>query len=208
MEPNPYPTRKTLDHRGPLTVNTTDAIYFITIAAENRDTSELADHAAEILSAARFYQTTGKWFLYLLLIMPDHIHMLVHFPATCNVTVTPTPVGRDVPIAPQPTENGIPLCDGFGAVGTPRPTIIAPHDAPRPTIAHTIDMWKRYLARTHNIHFQRDFFDTRIRDSAHFAEKWNYICRNPVAKGLVATPCEWPHSLAFDPATGLERPHR
>ena len=92
MEPNPYPTRKTLDHRGPLTVNTTDAIYFITIAAENRDTSELADHAAEILSAARFYQTTGKWFLYLLLIMPDHIHMLVHFPATCNVTVTSTPV--------------------------------------------------------------------------------------------------------------------
>ena len=196
-ETDPYPIRKKLDHRGPLTVNTTDAIYFITIAGANRDTTELADHVTEILSAACFYQTTGKWFLYILLVMPDHIHMLVHFP-----------VGRDVHIAPQPPQNESALKIGSGAVGTPRPTVITPHDTPRPTIAHTIDMWKRYLTRTHDIHFQRDFFDTRIRDAAHFAEKWNYICRNPVAKGLVATPRDWPHSIAFDPASGLERPHR
>ena len=95
---NPYPERKKLDHRGPLSVRTTDSVYFITIAGANRDTTELADHAAEILSAARFYQTAGKWFLYLLLVMPDHLHMLVHFP-----------VGRDVPIAPRSSDDTPPV---------------------------------------------------------------------------------------------------
>ena len=120
-------------------------------------------------------------------------HDVLIAPRSPNVT----PVRRDVPIAPQPPPNAISFDHGFGAMGTPRPTI-----------AHTIDMWKRYLTRTHNIHFQRDFFDTRIRDAAHFAKKWNYICNNPVTKGLVSTPRDWPHSIAFDPATGLERPHR
>ena len=159
MNSNPLPIRKTLDHRGPLTVNTTDAVYFITIAAKCRDTTELSDRAADILSAARFYHTTGKWFLYILLIMPDHLHLLVHVP-------------------------------------------------PSHTLADVIGHWKSFLATQRGIRFQTNFFDTRIRDQEHFAEKWNYICRNPVAKGLVSTPREWPHSIAFDPATGTERPHR
>jgi hypothetical protein len=47
------------------------------------------------------------------------------------------------------------------------------------------------------IRFQRDFFDTRLRDDAHFAEKYNYILGNPVRKGLCATQAEWPYSIAF-----------
>jgi hypothetical protein len=47
------------------------------------------------------------------------------------------------------------------------------------------------------IRFQRDFFDTRLRDDAHFAEKNNYILGNPVRKGLCATQAEWPYSIAF-----------
>ena len=68
--------------------------------------------------------------------------------------------------------------------------------------------FKAYLSKAHHIGFQRNFFDTRIRDAAHYAEKWKYICLNPVARGLVSTPREWPHSLAFDRETGAERPHR
>lgn len=157
--PDPYPERKKLDHRGPLSVRTTDAVYFITIAAAARGTAELAERADVILSAARFYQTMAKWFLYLFLVMPDHIHMLVHVP-------------------------------------------------PERTLADVIGHWKSYLTTQYGIRFQANFFDTRIRDQAHFAEKWDYICKNPVAKGLVATPKEWPHSIAFDPATGQERKHR
>ena len=156
---NPYPERKKLDHRGPLTVCTTDAVYFITIAAVGRGTTELVDRADVILSAARFYQATRRWFLHLFLIMPDHIHMLVHVP-------------------------------------------------PERTLADVIGHWKSYLTTQHGIRFQANFFDTRIRDQEHFAEKWDYICKNPMAKGLAATPREWPHSVAFDPATGQERQHR
>ena len=119
----------------------------------------MTDHAEAILESARHYQQTGKWFLYILLIMPDHIHMLVHVPASTQL-----------------------------------PKVIA--------------NWKHYLSHTVGINFQRDFFDTRIRDQTHFAEKWTYICKNPVARGLVATAREWPYSIAFDRSTGKERPHR
>ena len=75
-------------------------------------------------------------------------------------------------------------------------------------LSTTIGDFKAYLSKAHHIGFQRNFFDTRIRDAAHYAEKWKYICLNPVARGLVSTPREWPHSLAFDRETGAERPHR
>ena len=153
------PARKKLDHRGPLSIDIADAVYFITIAAEDRDTPVLTNNARTIMDAARFYQSTGKWFLHILLVMPDHIHMLVHIP-------------------------------------------------PADTLRNVIGHWKTYLTTQCGIRFQTNFFDTRIRDDAHFAEKWKYICRNPVARGLVKTPREWPHVIAFDPATRTERVHR
>ena len=159
----PFPSRKTLDHRGPISLNIADAVYFITIAAAERGGSALLDHAKVILDSARHLQASGTWFLHLLLIMPDHLHMLVHI--------------RNADERPSALES-------------------------------TLLNWKHYLARTAHVEFQRGFFDTRIRDAAHFAEKWDYICRNPVARGLVDSPRAWPHSIAFDSATGCERPHR
>ena len=188
---NPYPTRKRLDHRGPLSIGTTDAVYFITIAAAERGTAELSDKAGTILSAARFYQSTGKWFLHIFLIMPDHIHMLVHVPVLESAMGCGVPGGHALPSQSATVGRGVP-------------------DAPQPPrgLAKTIGDFKSFLAKKHGIRFQANFFDTRIRDQAHFAEKWHYICQNPVAKGLVPTAREWPHSIAFDPTTGRERPHR
>ena len=60
-----------------------------------------------------------------------------------------------------------------------------------------ITNFKHLLSARYAIRFQRDFFDTRIRDDAHFAEKYNYILGNPVRKGLCATPSDWPYSIAF-----------
>ena len=203
---NPYPTRKRLDHRGPLSIGTTDAVYFITIAAAERGTTELSDKADAILSAARHYQSAEKWFLHIFLIMPDHIHMLVHVPTI--------PVGHGVPgghALPSPTASvgrdvlGAPQSVPTASVG--RDILGAPLPPPR-GLAKTIGDFKSYLSKRHGVRFQANFFDTRIRDQGHFAEKWNYICQNPVAKGLTPTACEWPHSIAFDPATGQERPHQ
>ena len=69
-----------------------------------------------------------------------------------------------------------------------------------------IQQFKSYLVRTYGITFQRDFFDTRLRDDAHFAEKYEYILGNPVRKGLCATPSDWPYSIAFSRVDGIEIP--
>jgi len=152
-----FPSRKQLNHTPPF--RAVDAFYFVTVCAAERGGREFQDKAEAILDAARHYHRAGKWFIALCLVMPDHVHMLMHVPA----------------------ERGL---------------------------ANAITSWKHYLSKVHGLSFQRDFFDTRIRDDAHFKEKWNYIVRNPVAKELATRPREWPHSIAFDRETGKERAHR
>ena len=184
-----------------MSIVTTDAVYFITIAAAERGTTELADNAEAILSAARFYQQVGKWFLHLFLIMPDHIHMLVHVPTMEISTSCGVPGGHALPAEPPQGASSSAMV-GRDVPGAPQQLI------PPRGLAKTVGDFKSYLSKKHDLSFQVNFFDTRIRDREHFAEKWNYICKNPVAKGLVSSAREWPHSVAFDPATGIERPHR
>ncbi|MCQ2391072.1 MAG: hypothetical protein MJ240_06595 [Kiritimatiellae bacterium] len=175
------PTRKRLDHRGPLSIDVSGAWYFITICAEGhqpwavggaprapRDAARwvvsLADAAKMILTEAREYHVRGRWRLALMLVMPDHLHFIVQV-------------------------------SGDGAHGVcPLPRMVGD--------------FKRLLAVRHGLRFQRDFWDTRLRDEAHFAEKFAYICNNPVRKGLCQVAREWPHVIAFDRATGDELPHR
>ncbi len=99
-----------------------------------------------------------------MLVMPDHLHFIVHVP------------------------------DG-GAHGVrPLPRVVGD--------------FKRLLTGRYGLRFQRDFWDTRLRDEAHYAEKFRYICNNPVRKGLCATARDWPYVIAFDRETGDERQHR
>jgi len=81
-------------------------------------------------------------------------------------------------------------------------------ESPSVPLARAIADFKRYLATFHGLSFQRGFFDTRIRDDEHYAEKWRYIVNNPVAKGIARTPREWPHVIAFNRDTREEIPHR
>ena len=144
------PSRKRLDHRGPLSIDVASSWYFITICAEghrpwacgvtptvggdHRAPRSFEDFASLLLDEARFMHNAGKWFLSLMLVMPDHLHLIVHGP----------PGGRPLPLV--------------------------------------IGDFKRYLTLHHGIRFQRDFWDTRLRDDAHYGEKF----RNPVRKGLCA----------------------
>ena len=150
-------SRKKINHKVPFRVP--DAFYFVTICAAERGVSTLTENATAILEAARHRQALGSWFLSLFLIMPDHLHMLVHVP-------------------------------------------------PEQSLMRILADFKRYLSTVHHIAFQRDFFETRIRDAAHYAEKWSYIVYNPVVRGLVSVPREWPHVIAFSRQTGAELPHR
>jgi len=64
--------------------------------------------------------------------------------------------------------------------------------APDQTMQKVVRDWKRFMARNAGIHWQRDFFDHRIRNETSLAEKWNYIIQNPVRAGLVTSAEEWP----------------
>ncbi len=170
------PVRKRLNHHAPYCLPGT--FFFVTICARARGVTDFVENAAMILEAVRRYHVTGKWFVTLCLVMPDHLHMLVHVPI--ETVEQPGVVGGG---GPRPF---------MGVCGLPK----------------TIGEFKSFLSKTGHLCFQRGFFDTRIRDEAHYAEKWAYIVRNPVARGLSATPREWPHAIAFSRQTGEEIPHR
>ncbi len=88
------PTRKRLNHRGPLNIDVSAARYFITICAEGHapwvgsrvprdrdvDATNFAAISDMILSAARWYHEYHKWRLALFSVMPDHLHFIAHFP--------------------------------------------------------------------------------------------------------------------------------
>ncbi len=53
--------------------------------------------------------------------------------------------------------------------------------------------WKHYLAKQHQVEWQRDFFDHRLRSDESHEEKASYIRNNPVRAGLSKTPQDWPY---------------
>jgi putative transposase len=53
--------------------------------------------------------------------------------------------------------------------------------------------WKRYTATKFGIHWQRDYFDHRIRSDQDHQSTWFYIRENPVRAGLVESFDQWPN---------------
>lgn len=56
-----------------------------------------------------------------------------------------------------------------------------------------VSEWKESAARRAGVHWQRDFFDHRLRNDDNFVGKAHYIRMNPVRKGLVAKQEDWPY---------------
>ena len=65
-----------------------------------------------------------------------------------------------------------------------------PSDKPIRTI---VSKWKEWTAKTIGIAWQNDFFEHRLRQEESRRDKANYILANPVRKGLVMHPEEWPY---------------
>ncbi len=57
----------------------------------------------------------------------------------------------------------------------------------------TICDWKRFIAKRNSIVWQDGFFEHRLRSKQSANEKWHYISNNPVRKGLVEHPAQWPY---------------
>jgi REP element-mobilizing transposase RayT len=87
--PVPHPERKHLPHVAPPWVRAGE-VYFITICVLERNGSPLTDPIAaqKLLAAARHYHLARRWWLRLFLIMPDHVHALLAFPANRRMKTT------------------------------------------------------------------------------------------------------------------------
>ena len=142
---NAFPNRKRLPHQIPSWVPDGE-IFFITLNARHRDAAPLLElnRPSLLWESAQTYADRHLWWPHLLLVMPDHLHMLASF-------------------------------------------------APLPGMVSVVPQWKRWTARTLQIHWQRGFFDHRIRNAAEYDEKAFYIRHNPVRKQLVPKPQDWPH---------------
>ncbi len=62
-------------------------------------------------------------------------------------------------------------------------------DAVRKVVA----AWKKHTARKLGIHWQRGFFDHRLRNDESRRDKEDYISQNPVRGGLVSRAEDWPY---------------
>jgi REP element-mobilizing transposase RayT len=62
---------------------------------------------------------------------------------------------------------------------------------PLPGMQTTIRNWKRYVAGAVGAHWQRDFFDHRLRDHHELHAKTGYILMNPVRQGLCERAEDW-----------------
>ncbi len=69
-----------------------------------------------------------------------------------------------------------------------------------------VTFWKSQFSKRHGDpqhRWQTDHWDTRVRSSAQYEEKWEYVRYNPVRLALVGKPEEWPyqgelHELRWD----------
>jgi putative transposase len=74
------PERKQLPHNVPLWVKSGE-IYFITICTAPKGRNQLCrpELATWLMESMQFVQSRGDWWIYLVLLMPDHLHALMNF---------------------------------------------------------------------------------------------------------------------------------
>jgi len=66
------------------------------------------------------------------------------------------------------------------------------------SLAQLIRDYKRITARMGGVRWQRNFFDHRLRHGESLAEKFAYICQNPVRGGLISNEDDWPYVFIPD----------
>jgi len=149
------PRRKAPPHGVPSWVES-GAVFFVTICCAERNENQLCQQkvAALLFEAVQYRQTRGDWYGHLLVLMPDHLHLLASFP-------------RDE------------------------------------TMKSVISNFREMTAKKAGISWQQNFFDHRLRSGESFDEKAHYLRMNPVRKGLVSSPEDWPYLWA---ATSTARP--
>ncbi len=81
------PVRRRLPHEVPSWVPDGE-VYFLTIRARERGGRFLLDGARQIIDSAVRYHRIRRWHLHLVVIMPDHLHLLASFPSAPGLRAT------------------------------------------------------------------------------------------------------------------------
>jgi putative transposase len=83
---NVLPERKTLPHHIPSWVPE-HSRYFITINCRHRGIDVLGrdKRASKLLESIRVYEDQNKWRVFVMIVMPDHIHMIASFNHTMGI---------------------------------------------------------------------------------------------------------------------------
>jgi putative transposase len=83
------PQRRKLPHEVPSWVRQ-GARHFITVNCKERHANSLcrSNTAAKLLESARYYEEIGRWYLWLMLVMPDHVHFVATFDLEHGIRAT------------------------------------------------------------------------------------------------------------------------
>ena len=68
----------------------------------------------------------------------------------------------------------------------------------RDSLSRLIRDYKRITAKLACVEWQRNFFGHRLRHDESLAEKFAYICQNPVRAGLISNEHDWPYVFTPD----------
>ena len=140
-------------------------LLFVTIATKDRRPLLADDCAHEALLSA--WKAAGHWMVGRYVLMPEHVHFFcspgLHPPPDFHKWMTYWKALAARAFWNTPT----------GRDALPR---VRSSDTPR-----------------HPPLFQRDCWDTQLRTGDSYTEKWAYVRRNPVRKGLVPAPEDWPY---------------
>ena len=76
-----------LDHEIPFWIDSRDSLFHIRVRSLRPNLSQT--HAAQkLLESALFYNDEDRWFCELMLVMPDHLHALIHFQDTSKSSMS------------------------------------------------------------------------------------------------------------------------
>jgi REP element-mobilizing transposase RayT len=81
------PVRRRLPHEVPSWVPDGE-VYFLTICARERGGRVLIERAGKIIESAVCYHRIRRWHLHLIVVMPDHLHLLASFPPAPGLGAT------------------------------------------------------------------------------------------------------------------------
>ena len=146
-------------------------IVYVTLCTKDRR-QILANDAAHVVLRNSWIKASA-WAVGRYVIMPDHVHLF------CALAIN---YGETNAVPSQTLEISLGRHGG----------------RPSSSLEKWVAYWKSQSARhwpnpDNAPVWQRNFWDTQLRRSESYDQKWQYVIENPVRAGLVTKPEDWPY---------------